>query len=245
MANHGFVHALFGSTSLSHAPYRKAQWGLSAVQAASCKGQITPALCYLPSLKNFVVDVEQCDEARPACSKCVKAKRVCSGYSEGLDLVLRHQNEAAKAGVDRRVHRNKSRSQTPDDPSESQSSTALVMPHTLYEPEETNALCFFVSTWVLYQRDTQADRGFLELLPFLFHSLRPDSPLSLGLAAVSSLLFGIRERRNPESERYAFSTYTKAVKAARAALQDPVESVADETLMAVCLLGFYEVRPIV
>ena len=175
----------------------------------------------------------------------MKAKRVCSGYSEGLDLVLRQQNEAAKAGVDRRVHKNKSRSQTPDDALEPRSSTALVVPHTLYEPEETNALCFFVSTYVLYQRDTQADRGFLELLPFLFNNLRPESPLSLCLAAASSLLFGIRNRRNPGAERYAFSSYTKAVKATGAALQDPVESVADETLMAVCLLGFYEVRPTV
>lgn len=119
------------------------------------------------------------------------------------------------------------------------------MPHTLYEPEETNALCFFVSTWVLYQRDTRADRGFLELLPFFFHSLRPESPFSLSLAAVSSLLFGIRERRKTGPERNALSSYTKAVKAARAALQDPVESVADETLMAVCLLGFYEVCSII
>ena len=173
----------------------------------------------------------------------MKANRVCSGYSEGLDLVLRQQNEAAKAGVDRRIHKNKSRSQTPDDVSEPRSSTALVVPHTLHEPEETKALCFFVSTYVLYQRDTQADRGFLELLPFMFNSLRPESPLSLCLAAASSLLFGIRNHRNSAAECYAFSSYSKAVKTTRAALQDPVESVADETLMAVCLLGFYEVRP--
>lgn len=172
----------------------------------------------------------------------MKAKRVCSGYSEGLDLVLRQQNEAAKAGVDRRVHKSKSRSQTPDDVLDSRSSTALVVPHTLHEPEETNALCFFVSTFVLYQRDTQADRGFLELLPFLFNSLWPESPLSLCLAAASSLAFSIQDRGNLGAERYAFSSYTKAVKATRAALEDPVESVADETLMAVCLLGFYEVR---
>lgn len=242
------MDALLGRISLIHAVYRKAQWGLSAVQAAACKGQPTPAFSAPLSLKNDVIDLDQCDEARPACGKCVKARRVCSGYSEGLDLVLRHQNEAAKAGVDRRVHKNKSRSQMPEDLSKPQPSTALstalVVPHTLYEPEETNALCFFVSTYVLYQRDTQADRGFIELLPFLFNSLRPESPLSLCLAAASNLLFGLWERKNPAAERYAFPSYTKAVKATRAALQDPVESMADETLMAVCLLGFYEVRPI-
>lgn len=182
----------------------------------------------------------KCDEARPACGKCVKAKRVCFGYSEGLDLVLRNQNEAAKAGVDRRVHKNKSRSQTPENRLEPHPSTILVVPHPLYEPEETNALCFFVSTFVLFQRDTQADRGFVELLPFLFNSLRVESPLSLCLAAASKVLFGKWERKSPGAERHAFSSYAKALKATRVALQDPVESMADETLMAVCLLGFYE-----
>lgn len=175
----------------------------------------------------------------------MKAKRVCSGYSEGLDLVLRHQNESAKAGVDRRLHKNKSRSQTPESLLKPHSSTTVVVPHPLYEPEETNALCFFVSTFVLYTRDAQADRGFVELLPFLFNSLRVESPLSLCLAAASNVLFGKWERKSPGAERHAFSSYAKAVKVTRAALQDPIESMTDETLMAVCLLGFYEVSPIV
>ena len=175
----------------------------------------------------------------------MKAKRVCSGYSEGLDLVLRHQNQTAKAGVDRRVHRNKSRSLTPDSPFEPPPSTALAVAHPLHEPEETSALCFFVSTFVLYGRDPQADRGFLEFLPCLFNSLRPGSPLSLCLAAVSNLLFSKWERKRHEAERYAFSSYTKALKATRMALQDPFESVTDETLMAVCLLGLYEVCAVV
>lgn len=174
----------------------------------------------------------------------MKAKRVCSGCSEGLDLVLRDQNKTAKAGVDRRVHKNKSRSQTPDSLLEPQPSSALVVSHPLYEPEETNALCYFISTFVVYGRDSQADRGFLELLPFLFNNLRVESPLSLCLAAASNFLFSKWERKNPGAVRYSFCSYTKALEATRVALQDPVESVADETLMAVCLLGFYEVRQI-
>ena len=218
------------------------------MQAASCKGQTILGPFYFLCLKSAVVDVDvQCDEARPACGKCVKAKRICSGYAQGLDLVLRNQNEIAKAGVDRRVHKSKSksRSQTPENLLEPQPSTALAVPYPLYEPEETSALCFFVSTFVLYGRDAQADRGFLELLPFLFGSLRAESPLSLCLAAASNILFGKWERKKPgaDAERYAFSSYTKAVKATRTALQDPVESVTDETLMAVCLLGFHEVCP--
>ena len=175
----------------------------------------------------------------------MKARRTCTGYFEGLDLVLRQQNSAAKAGVDRRVQRNKDRFQMDEKLLEPQRSTDLVIPYPLYEPEETNALCFFVSTFVLYVRDAQADRGFIELLPFLFNSLRPESPLSLCLTAASNILFGKWERKSSEAERDAFSSYAKALKGTRAALQDPVESMSDETLMAVCLLGFYEVCPTV
>ena len=189
--------------------------------------------------------MNQCDEVRPACGKCVKAKRFCCGYTDGLDLVLRQQNKAAKAGVDRRVQKNKSRSQTPENVLKSQSSIELVVPYPLYEPEETNALYFFVSTFVLYDRDTQADRGFLELLPSLFNNLRLDSPLSLCLTAVSKILFGKWERKQFEAERHAFPSYAKALKVTRVALQDPVESMSDEILMAVCILGFYEVCPMV
>lgn len=237
------MDAILCRDSLIYATYRKAQRGLSAVQATSCKGQTITGSIYLLCLKSVVVNVDQCDEARPACAKCVKAKRVCSGYSEGLDLVLRTQNDAAKAAVDRRVHKNKSRSQTPENTFERQPSTAVAVPYPLYEPEETNALCFFVSTFVLYGRDTQADRGFIEHLPFLFNRLRAESPLSLCLAAASNIVFGKWERKTFGAERYAFPSYTKALKATRVALQDPIESVADETLMAVCLLGFYEVLP--
>ena len=159
---------------------------------------------------------------------------------------MRQQNAAAKAGVDRRVQRSKIRSQTPDNLLKPEPSTELdVVPHPLYEPEETNALYFFVSTFVLYGRDAQADRGYIELLPYLFNSLRPESPLSLCLTAASNILFGKWERKTPGAERYSFPSYAKALKVTRAALQDPIESMSDEILMAVCLLGFYEVCPIV
>ena len=195
-------------------------------------------------MKHVLADVYQCDEARPACGKCVKAKRVCSGYSEGLDLVLRSQNDVVKARVDRQVHKNEKGSGAHEDLLKAQPATALVVPYPLHEPEETNAQCFFVSTFVLYQRDTHVDRGFLEHLPSLFNRLRANSPLSLCLVAASNVIFGLWERKGFGAENFAFSSYVKALKATRVALQDPVESGTDETLMAVCLLGFYEVRPV-
>lgn len=56
------------------------------------------------------------------------------------------------------------------------------------------------------------------------------------------MLFGKWERNLKDVELLALPHYGKALEATRMAVQDPVKSMADETLMAVCLLGFYEVR---
>lgn len=107
---------------------------------------------------------------------------------------------------------------------------------------ENRELCFFVSSYVLPPRDPQSDRGFVELLPLLFGNIRPNSPLLFTLAAVSRCQFvawelGVRDVETPPVRL----AYGKALVATRLALQDPVECSTDETLMAVCLLGFYEV----
>jgi hypothetical protein len=122
------------------------------------------------------------------------------------------------------------------------SPTPASVPHTLAESEESHALTFFVYTFALYSRDTQSDHGFIELLPYLFSNLTVGSPLSLTLTAVSYIIFGKWERKLKDVEFLALPHHGKALEATRVALQDPVQSMSDDTLMAVCLLGFYEVR---
>ena len=118
----------------------------------------------------------QCDEARPACGKCVKPKRVCSGYTDGFDLVSRDQNQTAKSQVERRQKKTREAQVSEAQPRQWSPSSTAISP-SLAEAEETHALSFFVSTFVLYPRDTSADRGFLELLPLLFDNLKQNSPL--------------------------------------------------------------------
>lgn len=163
----------------------------------------------------------QCDETRPACGKCKKAKRVCTGYRDGLDLVLRSQNNVVKATVERRQK--------------------LKIPPSPMDDKDSQALCFFVSSWVLFPRDPQTDRGVTEILPLFFAGLRPGTPLSLSLAAISNFIFGAWEHGIRQETPQMQSAYGKALSAMRLALQDPNESCSDELLMSVLLLGFYEV----
>ena len=174
----------------------------------------------------------KCDEARPACMNCKKSNRVCSGYSEGLDLVLRDQTKSAKAAVERRQKKSSRREHSP-------SSDVTIR---LSESEDSHAMCFLVSSYVTVPRDPRTDRGFLELLPHFFATLKSNTPLSLALDAVAHCFFAAWERR----ARYLESpnlrvAYGKALKATRAAISDPIECLSDETLMAVCLLGLFEV----
>ncbi len=116
------------------------------------------------------------------------------------------------------------------------------IPPSPIDDEQSQALCFFISSWVLFPRDPQTDRGVTEILPLFFADLRPGTPLSLSLAAISHFIFGAWERGVRQETRQMQSAYGKAVSAMRLALQDPNECCSDETLMAVLLLGFYEVR---
>ena len=110
------------------------------------------------------------------------------------------------------------------------------------ESEDDHALSFFVSTYVFYPHDPRTENSLPEILPLFFANLKPDTPLSLTVAAVSRLLFVAWERRARDFEKPVTQiAYGKALTATRAALSDPVERVRDETLMAVCLLGLYEV----
>ncbi|KAL8940961.1 MAG: hypothetical protein Q9211_002026 [Gyalolechia sp. 1 TL-2023] len=167
-----------------------------------------------------------------------------TGYQEGLDLVLRDQNQVAKASTERR-RKDQIRRRTEKVESSSGSATPdtlLTIYSPLLESQDVHAHQFFVSAYVKATRDPRSEHGFLELLPLLFDKLSSSSVLSLSLAALSHCFFGAWEPAIRNAERLTVQMYyTKALGALRKALQDPGECVSDEVLMAVCLLSFFEV----
>lgn len=161
----------------------------------------------------------------------------CPGYSEGLDLVLRNQNCVAKAGVDRRQKQGQSIPRSRDE----LSYTNNCLHNPLADQEHEQAFCFFLSSWVDYTIDPSAERGILEVLPSLYPNARIGSPLWLSVAAYTRLQFNKFERGVSRGENFTIKhLYGLALVATRRALQDPIDLLTDETLMAVCLLGYYE-----
>ncbi|KAL8951179.1 MAG: hypothetical protein Q9222_002839 [Ikaeria aurantiellina] len=184
----------------------------------------------------------KCDETRPACLRCVKIKRTCPGYTKGLDLVLRDQNQIAKARTER--HRkvdSKRKTESSRSSSTSSSQQALAINPPLAESQDSYAHGFFVSAYVLGPRDRRADHGFLELLPYFFGKLKSNSVLSSSLAVVAHCYFGAWEPEIRNTETLAVQrNYAKSLKALQLAVKSPQDCLTDEVLMAVCLLNFFE-----
>lgn len=128
-------------------------------------------------------------------------------------------------------------------PPKSRIASAVIIPRHLSETEDSRSMHFFFSSWVCYARDPLADRGILELLPAMLPNSKVNSPLSHCVAAISLCMFTKWEYRLPDAETPKVrGLYTKALAATSSELQDPADCLSEETLMAVCLLGFYELR---
>lgn len=115
-----------------------------------------------------------------------------------------------------------------------------VLSRSLAENPEELAICAFFTHFVLVPFHPDGQRGFLDCLLPLYTATRHDSLLSVATAAVALTISGGNPWRKADYQigRLMFG---KALRMAAAAIQDPVASTEDETLMAVLLLGFYEV----
>lgn len=117
---------------------------------------------------------------------------------------------------------------------------ASPIPRALVEPPEQDAICKFFTDFVLYTNHPDAQCDFFEYLLPLYSSARHDSILSLAASAVALAISGGDPRLR---SRFQMGRVVNgiALKKIALAIQDPVQSVQDETLMATLLLGFFDV----
>ena len=117
------------------------------------------------------------------------------------------------------------------------------IPRIFNDFTEQEAICAFFLDFVLLPRHKDSVQGHLEHLLPLYANTTPDSPLSLATSAVALVLSGSSPRRRTDQER-ARQNFSKAIRKTRNAIRSPAESKKDETLMAVLVLGLYEVSRI-
>ena len=214
----------------------------------------TLTACFQPS---------QCDEAVPACSQCINTKRHCPGYVARFDLVLRDQTKAVRRKAQRKKEGNQ-RTITPPQSASSEdsavtklplvgpaeghpyaiikrsSSDSETVPRMFNDFPQQQAICAFFLDFVLLPHHPDSVRGHLEHLVPLYKNTHSDSPLTLATSSVALAISGGSPiRRNDAQLGRTF--FGRALHRTSAAIRDPLESKKDETLMAVLLLGLYEV----
>ncbi len=108
---------------------------------------------------------------------------------------------------------------------------------------EENSLCYFMTNYVMRRRHPEACKGFMELLIPIYTTASSRSALSL--ATTATALYSTRyPYRTPSAnavQARAIANYVDALRLINVAIQDPEEAKSDSLLMAVLLLGLYEV----
>lgn len=246
----------------------------------------------------------KCDEAKPACLKCLRAKRQCPGYRDPFEGKIRDETQATirkfkrtriviekeqvlreeglreredadwSSGPERSPARGeegeeeedvradvetwtsgyfqrRGRSSTPQSASSTGSSGSTGSLNWIHEdyittlstPVEQQATCYLLADYVLVSDSPGGRRGYFKFAyKILTRSERPSKCLLSAFKAVSFVALASRPGASHlviEAE----SDYSKALREVNRAIQDPKQVKRDDTLAAVLLLAFYEVRP--
>ena len=192
----------------------------------------------------------------------MSTKRICPGYVQYFDLVFRDQTQAVQRKAELKRLKDK-RSTSPEGSSSTISTSSeeeivtiseqkIIAPRPFVDPSpsqglgqtaEQVAICQFFTNLVLVPTHPDAQCGFLDCLLPLYTSTRHDSMLSLATSAVALAVAGSEPDRRL-GYKLGRALLGDALLKTTAALRDPEQSVQDETLMTVMLLGFYEVGTI-
>ena len=205
----------------------------------------------------------------PACNQCLNTKRTCPGYVARFDLILRDQTKAVRRKAQRRKETESTTSPSKKAASiqrrssgdslfsewsthgfngsgdwvlikKRSSSPEKSLPRMLNGFPEQQAICAFFLDFVLSPRHPDSVRGHLEHLAPMYQNASPESPLALATSSVALAMSG-NSNAKPADQQLGKTTFGRALQKTSTAIRDPIQSIKDETLMAVLLLGLYEV----
>ncbi|KUI58198.1 White-opaque regulator 1 [Cytospora mali] len=197
----------------------------------------------------------KCDETKPTCNQCAKARRHCPGYRDEFELIFRNETKATERRAQRANKKVGSSSGSNANGKSSSSSiessllNAKALTRTaaggaispsLNIPTEELASCHFLSNFILVPREGST-RGFMGYLLPMLKSEGQNSHLQRAFNACSLAHLGNRVKSNEgDILDKALSEYTKALAATHTALTDPDSFKSDASLATVLLLGLYE-----
>ena len=114
---------------------------------------------------------------------------------------------------------------------------------SLMECPEDNSLCYFMTNYVMVRRHPETSKGFVEHLVPFYSKAASRSPLAFAITATAlfSTRYPYSDPLRVTIKAKALASYVEALRLIKVAIQDPQEAKSDSLLMAVLLLGLYEV----
>ncbi|CRG89436.1 hypothetical protein PISL3812_06472 [Talaromyces islandicus] len=213
----------------------------------------------------------QCDQARPACGRCIKAKRACPGYRDQLSLLFRDESQS----VAQKAKLNSAKVSSSNFPAQETTSKSFRDTLGLVTPTHGVDSLTPSTTREITPREDDWDEVELQLplyclkeserhhaACFFFTSyswlysglmqgrdfrgeLSPSAPTgekAMMNAMVSSGMASISSLQGSQSMRMsAFREYSKTLKWINAAISDRKQATEDTTLAAILCLSLFEV----
>lgn len=196
----------------------------------------------------------QCDQRKPGCLKCETSRKECPGYRDLHQVLFRDESERVRQKAHQR-HRGQDSSPAyatttsiscddgdlgrafPIPPSAFGLPVSKVS-YGLSQPLVELGLNFFFTRYTFDQPPFSQD--YSQWLKWSCSGYTPNNSLraaieAVGMAALANVFHA------PNAASRSKKQYSKALMATKRALNDPLLALADETMMAIILLGQYEV----
>lgn len=178
---------------------------------------------------------DQCDEEKPACSRCRRLKYVCPGYPDQWTLVLRQQDTHAKEHVRNRVERaQRRRAEAGGGQLQGRNITSPSPAWTPFVGPETPSVYKFFTDYT--------SRSGIDYLTSLkdCYALQPASCLANAIHA-AALASVARQRSEVGLMDRARLTYGKTIREVNRVIQDDVLVRDDSVLVALFVMGLFQV----
>jgi hypothetical protein len=175
----------------------------------------------------------QCDQRKPACVRCEKAKTICPGFRDLADVIFRDESQRVIQKATRQI------SERPSEVnSKSHSLASSDISLLLYPPFTEIGAHFFFAKYTCVE--APFSECYVSWLTGLYHEQQHTQAVraaieAVGLAGIANVSYTPKVR-SESRERYG-----QALAATKLLLNDSNESLTDSTLMAVILLALYEV----
>ncbi|KAH7367099.1 hypothetical protein B0T11DRAFT_50364 [Plectosphaerella cucumerina] len=189
----------------------------------------------------------KCDLARPSCQRCIKYGKPCPGYRDEQDLVFRHAAPAAlkKSRGARQAARSRettvasSAASTPESTSPASVTQAIDL-HS--NPATAAVLRGIKEPWVAHSIPLLLMCYPIEFLAGIFKDTSGKNDALVSATHLWARTYLASRFHAPQDPRETEQCLSTALSNVATSIRDPSRATSDTTIMAVWLLGMYELQ---